>query len=141
MPLSCGCFPDKSPEIEKQAKEDQDIAPLEAEEQAKKKALKEALGEFKKKYEKDGSLNKATFTQADLKDLFENKYKPYLEASEKLSQHNATNHPNVWNRKNAEKQAKNARSLLNNMPTWIASNDINKMHDQIVVDIKAFKIT
>jgi len=138
MPLNCGCFPDKSPEIEEQTKKDADIAPLEAEVQQKAQAFKEALVALKKKYPK---LEKSAFKKAELKNLFEQKYIPYLEVSEKLSKHNATNHPNAVNRKQYERKAKDERLLINNISTWIANDDRDKLHEHIVKYIQIWQVS
>ena len=138
LSVHSSCFPDKSPEIEKQQQEDKAMGPMEEEVRTKYSAFRDALKDFSTtKYPNvlQADFKPEIFQKNDLEELFNNKFIPYLQANEKLLTHYITHNINVANRSEYKTKLGTIKFLLKNIPIWLQDNDVKKMHQRIKIEL------
>ena len=137
MPCSA-CFPEKSKAIAAQEKEDGAMGPLEVELRMKEDEWHKGLKEFKDDHTdlNNEGVDLNTITITELKTLFEEKYKPYFEILQKVSQQNIDQNKNPGSRDTYMWDIKDSKCLLENIPTWLEKEEKAEMLKRIKTDIK-----
>lgn len=143
MPFTA-CFPEKSDFIEAQKKKDGAMEPWETELTNKEQEWKKGLEDFKKNKPKlnDEGLDPGTLPDGELKTLFEDKCKPYLEAFEGLLTKYIKENINPANRSDYEGNLLWVKAFLAQISNWRWSekSDKKQMLGRIKSELQKFKL-
>lgn len=137
MPVTA-CFPEKSEAIAAQEKEDGAMGTWETELTNKEQVWRDGLKAFKEKFPKlnDEGFNPNDLPEGELKTLFEDKYKPYFEVLEKVSNQYLTQNKNPAYRSTYQTNLAIAKYLLENIPIWVKEMNKKQMLKRIKIDLK-----